>query len=199
MKIAYNASNFPVTPGFVPTNGDSFLSCSWNDLVWAAITTGKPENTFLFLHRWHSFAEMIVRTYSIYANLLEKKDRIHRSQLFENLDPTEKGATSYFLGMVVAKLFATKLFNIPWVFHVSMASSLNHTVSFSKFSKSQPDLIGFSNSKGWLIFETKGRTNGFDQIALKSAKRQTQMINSINGVSPFLRVAMQMYFNKSQL
>ncbi|MFZ0336615.1 MAG: hypothetical protein WAL45_01165 [Terracidiphilus sp.] len=40
------------------------------------------------------------------------------------LDQLEKGPTSYFLGMAVAKLFAEKLLKTLWLFHFSMTGPL---------------------------------------------------------------------------
>jgi len=61
----------------------------------------------------------------MYANLRQRGQQIDRSSLYGSLDVTEKSATSYFLGMAMAKLFAAPLFATPWLFHVSMASGVS--------------------------------------------------------------------------
>lgn len=137
---------------------------------------------------------MVVRTHTIYANLRQRGLYVDRSSLYESLDPTEKGATSYFLGMAMAKLFAAELFATPWLFHVSQASADGTMISFKRGTKSQPDLIGQRTTGDWIVVEAKGRTNGLDASALAKAKLQTAMIRTINGAQPSLRVALQVYF-----
>lgn len=194
VRIPYTASNFPTT---LPANlsGSHTLTTSWMDLVWSAITTGKPGASHLLTHRWHSLADSVVRSYTIYANLRQLGQYIGRSSLYESLDPTEKSATSYFLGMTMAKLFAAKRFETPWLFHVSQATAGGAMISFKRGSKSQPDLIGLNRTGDWIVVEAKGRTHGLDAAALAKAKLQTSMIRSINGVRPHLQVALQAFFD----
>jgi hypothetical protein len=149
----------------------------------------------LLAHRWHSMADVVVRSHMIYANLRQRGVRVDRSTLYNCLDPTEKGATSYFLGMSMAKLFAAELFDTPWLFHVSQATSGGASLIFNRGSKSQPDLIGQSSAGDWIVVEAKGRTNGLDNKALSKAKLQTSMIRTVNGTPPSLRVALQTYFD----
>jgi len=193
MRIPYIATNFP-SGSSAALVGNRHLTTSWTDIVWAAVTAGKPGASHLLAHRWHSLADLVVRTHAVYANLQQRGQQIDRSPLYDSLDPTEKGATSYFLGMAMAKLFAAPLFATPWLFHVSMASGLGTTLSFKRGSKSQPDLIGQTTSGEWIIVEAKGRTNGLDANTLKKAKAQTRMIRTVNGHAPTLRVALQVYF-----
>jgi hypothetical protein len=198
MRIPYHASNFP--PGSPPgLSGKHLLNTTWPDIVWAAITAGKPGASHLLAHRWHSLADIVVRSHTIYANLRQRGARIDRSTLYDALDPTEKGATSYFLGMAMAKLFASELLDTPWLFHVSQATSGGASIAFLPGSKSQPDLIGQNSGGDWIVVEAKGRTNGLDIKALNKAKVQTTMIRTINAAPPALRVALQAYFDDELL
>jgi hypothetical protein len=194
MRIPYVATNFPTS---VATTFPStpYLEASWTDLVWAAITAGKPGASYLLAHGWHSLADLVVRTHTVYAHLRQRWQYCERSSLYDALDPSEKSATSYFLGMTMAKLFAARFLDTPWLFHVSSASVAGATISFKPGTKSRPDLIGQSSAGNWIVVEAKGRTNGFDAVALQKAKQQTRMIRQVNGAAPLLRVALQAYFN----
>ena len=194
MLIPYTATNFAATS---PARliGSHTLPTTWTDIVWAAVTAGKSGAAHLLAHRWHSMADVVVRSHTIYANLRQRGVHVDRSTLYDCLDPTEKGATSYFLGMAMAKLFAAELFATPWLFHVSQATSGGARIVFKRGSKSQPDLIGQSSVGDWIVVEAKGRTNGLDSKALAKAKLQTAMIRTINGTPPSLRVALQVYFD----
>ncbi len=191
-NIPYRASNFATTWG-AALSGSHTLSVSWGELVWAAVTMGKPGTAFLLSHGWHSVSDTIVRTHNVYANLRASARRYEKSTLYENLDPTEKGATSYFIGMMAAKLVGARLLDTPWLFHLSMFSSLGGTASL--VGNSSPDLIGTNTSGDWVVVEAKGRTNGYDSVAMTTAKTQTRQVRRINGTNPVLRVATQAYFS----
>ncbi|WP_250504578.1 hypothetical protein [Caballeronia sp. AZ7_KS35] len=166
--------------------GNKDLTISWTDIVLAAVTAGKPGALHLLAHRSHSLANLVVRTHALYANLQQREQKLDRSSLYDSLDPTEKGATSYFLGMAMAKLFAAPLFATPWLFHVSMASGLGTTLCFKLGSKSQPDLLGKTTSGEWIIVEAKGRTKGLDLHLNVDAAfgRYYPFVEAITGRSP---------------
>lgn len=165
----------------------------WEELVWAAITMGKPGVAFLLAHGWHSVADMVVRSHTVYANLRHSSGFMEKSSLYDALDPTEKGATSYFIGMLAAKILGARLLGVPWLFHLSMLDSLGGYSTLA--SKSEPDLVGLTRSRDWVIAEAKGRTGGYSQSAMTKAKLQTRQVRRINGKLPSLRVAVQAFFN----
>ena len=191
-NIQYRAKNFPGHFGswFI---GKHSLQVSWEEMVWAAITMGKPGVAFLLAHGWHSVADMVVRSHTVYANLRHSSGSIEKSSLYDALDPTEKGATSYFMGMLAAKILGARLLNVPWLFHLSMLDSLGGCASMS--SNSEPDLVGLKRNRDWVVAEAKGRTGGYSQSAMNKAKQQTRQLRRINGRSPILRVAVQAFFN----
>jgi hypothetical protein len=186
-RITYTASNFAGHWGPRLT-GMHEIQISWPELIWAAVTIGKPGVSYLLAHGWHSASDIIVRSHTVYANLRQVPSRhIEKSSLYVALDPTEKGATSYFIGMMAAKIVAARLLDTPWLFHLSMFHTLGgHT---TLLGKSQPDLVGLNRTRGWVVVEAKGRTNGHSASAALAAKAQTRQLRQINGVSPILRVA----------
>ena len=46
--------------------------------------------------------------------------KLVRTDLFKQMDPTEKGAVSYFLGLLTCKMFASKLLDAPWALHLDV-------------------------------------------------------------------------------
>lgn len=194
LVIPYRATGFPMAAG-ISLHGAHDLPVTWEDLIWAGITVGKPGAGYLFAHGWHSINDIIVRIHTIYATLRESGGQFRRSTLYDAQDPSEKGATSYFLGMVVAKLFAEKLLKTPWLFHFSMTGSLGLPVRVR--GALEPDLLGWLPGGSWLVAEAKGRTNGFSQSALDKAKRQTKAVTAVSGTPPSVRVAVQAHFDPS--
>ena len=191
-RIQYHATNFPPRYG-AALSGTHNLTVTWAELVWAAITFGKPGLAHLLSHGMHSISDMIVRSHTVYANLHQTGLHLEKSALYEDLDPTEKGATSYFLGMMAAKIICSRLLDTPFVFHLSMLKTLGGTMVLHK--KSQPDLIGLNSAGNWVVAEAKGRTNGYSPDAMTKAKLQTRQLRMINGTYPSLRVGIQAYFS----
>jgi hypothetical protein len=63
--------------------------------------------------------------------------KLVRTDAFMQMDPTEKGALNYFLGLVACKLFASKLLDAPWTLHLDVyRGALNPRL----FSVSPPEM-----------------------------------------------------------
>lgn len=150
--IPYIATNFPKHWG-PALSGQHNLRLSWHEIVWAAITMGKPGVAFLLSHGWHSVSDLIVRSHTVYANLRESSPYFEKSGLYASLDPTEKSGVFYFMGMVVAKVLEVRLLDTPWLFHISMFNALDGSVSL--IAKSQPDLIGLRRNRDWVSLKPK--------------------------------------------
>ncbi len=178
--------------GFGPSIRAGNLSVTWAELVWGAVTYGKSSSCYHLKHPGHSRAEKKYRTYLLYTCLTQKDSNLFKSGLYAEMDQTEKGAASYFLGMTLTKLFAGRLLGTPLLWHVSTSSQ---AISFIP-GKSRPDLIGCSSRLNeWIVAEAKGRSDGFDSSALSKAKAQSQMITTINGKAPKFRFGSESYFS----
>lgn len=190
--IPYRAANFG--PSWGPClSGKRCLCVSWEELVWAAVTVGKPGIAYLLAHGWHSVSDVIIRSHTVYANLRQTSIFCEKSTLYDALDPTEKGAISYFVGMMAAKVLSARLLNTPWLFHLSMLPAKGGTPALH--GKSEPDLIGRNRKNDWIVVEAKGRTRGYSGAAMSAAKAQTRRLRMINGSYPALRVGIQAYFS----
>ena len=79
--------------------------------LWAALTLGRPNLNFVFRHGQASQYEALFRL-SLVRMALEQRpagSRLRRTSAFKALDPTEKGAVNYFVGMTFCKLFADEV------------------------------------------------------------------------------------------
>ena len=190
-KIQYTASEFPPAMGS-NFKGQHSFNISWFDIIWAAVSVGKMDLNDLLGHNHFSLDEFRYRMFMIMANLWEKNDYIYRSPAYDSLDPTEKGAISYFLGMAFAKLIGLYLFNVPWLIHLQ---KLDPTTVETLPGRSRPDMVGFDINGNLLVMEAKGRTGGFDQSAIDNAKKQAAQIRSINSQLPFCKVASEVFFS----
>ncbi|MBV4425521.1 hypothetical protein [Clostridium tyrobutyricum] len=199
-KFYYDANGFGKHWGNL-LNGRNELICTWSEIIWAAITVGKRNLTDVWKYNQYSFFEAIFRTTMIFANLMtqdtgnKNKDyRILKTDVYKSLDPSEKNAISYFIGLMSTKLIAGRLFNIPWLMHLDVyKKSVN--IKTINGDKSRPDFIGINSSNKWFVFEAKGRSHSFNKEALNKAKMQTRKLRKISGNYPNLRVAVQSSFS----
>ncbi len=119
IEIDYESEGF--APGSSVANGYGVLVTSWDELLWAAVTVGRPNRQYVFRHGISSMYEALFR-WSLVRMALEQcrpaAYRLRRTTAAKTLDPSEKGAVNYFLGLAICKLFADKLLQAPWLMHL---------------------------------------------------------------------------------
>ena len=195
--IPCESDSFP--PGSLPSRTND-LEVTWNDILWAAVTVGRPNRHYVFRHGDASMYEAIFR-WSLVRMALEQSGpggyRLRRTPAAQTLDPTEKGAVNYFLGMTFCKLFAAKLLNTPWLLHLDVfRPQLNAALT----GRSRPDLVGWEHrTNKWHAFECKGRTSPPDQSVKQKAKEQAHRLTSVNGTRCSLHIGAITYFRDDVL
>jgi hypothetical protein len=192
-KFIYTAEDFGPCWG-ASLSGTNELACSWDEIVWAAITVGKRNWSDVWKHRNYSMIEAVFRASIIFAYFMEdgRTNNIVKSVIYKDLDPSEKSAVSYFHGIILSKILANRLFNVPWLMHLDVYKSrIRHHI----VNNSRPDLIGLNVRREWFIFEAKGRSNSFNRDSLEKAKNQTRQLRTIEGQFPVMRAAVQSYFS----
>ena len=198
LEIRYDAEGFPTSIN-VP-NGAGKLAVTWDDILWAAVTIGRPNLYYVFQHGRASIFEAIFRL-SLTRMALEQHDPttrdLRRTDAAKTLDPTEKGAVNYFLGMTFCKLFAARMLNTPWLLHLDV---FRHQLHVTTSSRSRPDLVGREHgSSRWHVFECKGRIRAPDAAVKNKAKDQVQHATSVDGVNCTLHVGTVTYFRNDVL
>lgn len=188
--------NFPV--GSPVRNGFATLNLTWPKLVWAAISVGKGSLAHIHQHGQYSTFEILYRAAIIYANLTEGHNtQIDRSEAYDGLDPSEKGAISYFLGLALTKAFVDEFLGVPWLMHVDVYRR-QLGVNLAAVG-GRPDLFGEDLSGRWVVAESKGRTNDHDDGALVRAKQQASQVIDIGGVPPYLSIGVVSSFSGGRL
>ena len=107
--------------------------------------------------------------------------RLRRTAAARTLDPTEKGAVNYFLGLTICKLFAAKLLDAPWMLHLDV---FRPYLDVMLASRSRPDLVGQTLAGNWIVLECKGRISSPDTAVKNRAKQQAMRVVSISGAAP---------------
>ena len=199
--IDYKPVGFPTKLG-ARLSEPNKLHCLWSDIVWSAITVGRKNWPHVVRHRKYSYLEMIYRSAMLYANLQESRRRssqgstyhnyLVKSPAYESLDPSEKSAISYFLGLTAAKLFAAKLLGISWLMHLDVYQDLLDPQISGNL---RPDLVGIDSNSDWVVIEAKGRSNGLNKAHVRKAKKQAQAVAKIAGRRPTQYIGLASYFS----
>ncbi len=144
LAIPYESEGFPPA-GFI-RNGHGLLQTSWDELLWAALTVGRPSRQYVFRHGNASIYEAMFRL-SLTRMALEQSGpsarRLRRTDAAKTLDPSEKGAINYFLGVTVCKLFCERLLQTPWLLHLDV---FRPQLDPDLRGRSRPDLVGQTNN-----------------------------------------------------
>jgi hypothetical protein len=195
--IPYVTEDFP--SGTIP-NGSFELGTNWDEILWAALTVGRPNRQYVLRYGKPSAFEALFRI-SLVRVALEQRTpgsyRLRRTAAAKSLDPSEKGAINYFLGIAVCKLFAAKLLETPWVLHLDVFRQQLNAVLFTR---SRPDLVGIQNGTGaWLAFECKGRVSKLTEAEIAKAKQQAMRIATVDGRGCTLHVGTTTFFQNEGL
>jgi hypothetical protein len=196
--IDYESDGFP-SSGPV-ANGSDVLSVSWDDLLWAAITVGRPSRHFVFRYGAASLYEALFRASALRMTLEQISPgtrRLRRTAAAKSLDPSEKGAVNYFLGLTLCKLFAEMKLNAPWLLHLDVFRDRLNPRLLS--GRSRPDLIGRTTGGKWIALESKGRVSPPSADAKTKAKEQAERVVSIRGTPVSYRIGGFAYFKDDVL
>jgi hypothetical protein len=178
--IAYTSSDFPSANAKV-ANGTRWENFEWSDLIWAAITVGRGGWFDVIQHGKPSAYEILFRACLLKTALQTpvSPQRFMWTSVYRNLDPSEKGAISYFIGLTMCKMFAERFLDVPWLLHLDVYRAQLNPILLR--GRSRPDLVGQSVRGEWVVFESKGRTNGPSDADKLKAKVQARRLTHIKG------------------
>lgn len=175
-SIYYDLEGFagPLPNGLTsPGNGNHRVGMA--RLVWAATTIG----TTPFGPRLHAGRALEVqwRSAMMRASIEPRPVHYRRSDRYARLDPSEKGAVSFFLGQAQAKVFAHDFFRVSRFVHYD-AYLAYHGRSRRR---TRPDFVGFCGQHLAIAAEAKGRSQSFDDSLITNAKKQAVSLPGIAG------------------
>ncbi|MFN3321447.1 MAG: hypothetical protein ACK43M_22155 [Allorhizobium sp.] len=178
--IDYENEDFPSSN--LP-DGKHRLATNWDEILWAAITVGRPNTFHVFRHGTASLHEARFR-FSMVRMALQQRSasgqKVIRTDLFKRMDPTEKGAVNYFLGLILCKLFSAKLLDAPWTIHLDVFRSWLAPGLLA--GRSRPDMVARSDVTGhWHAFECKGRASNPGEEEKRKAKAQACRLVRVGG------------------
>lgn len=166
-------------PNGLPATRHGRHSVTPSRLVWAAVTVGTTP--FGPRHR-QSALELQWRAAMMRASI-EQNSKFHtRSTSYARLDPSEKGAVSFFLGQAQAKLFAHDFFRVSRFVHYDSFLASQHSLAPRR--RTRPDFIGFHGRRTAIAVEAKGRSQKVQSGTITAAKAQVRSLPLIHGHGP---------------
>jgi hypothetical protein len=203
LNIPFESQDFPQAYSL---GNIGVLNTNWDDILWSALTVGRPNRAYVFQHSSASFYEAVFRCSLVKMAVRQNNPNslrsfLYRTSAFRTLDPSEKGAINYFLGLTFCKLFAASLLNTPWLLHLDVFRS-HFDIEMVLHSRSRPDLIGKENNSQsdiWHVFECKGRANQPSQDVLDKAKAQAQRLIAVNNNTCTLHIGTITHFREDVL
>jgi len=182
--LSYEARNFSTPLG---ASAAGSLSLSLARLVWGAVTVGMTP--FSMGGSPRPLLELGWRAALTAASLTgdPASGRWAMTAGYRRLDPSEKRAVSYFLGMTQAKITCEYLLRAPHLIHLDAYLALIGQPSRA----SRPDLIGLSLPRldCTIAVEAKGRTGARTSRVTGAAKKQAQSLPAVVSASSAVRVA----------
>jgi hypothetical protein len=181
--LYYEARKFS-TPLAEPASG--LLSVPLGELLWGAITVGATPIAMGGTPR--PLVELCWRAALAAASLEEDSSgRWAMTDGYRRLDPSEKRAVSYFLGMTQAKIMCERLLFAPHLIHLdAFLAMIGQSARTSR-----PDLVGLSlpAMDVTIAVEAKGRMGGRVDEVMRKAKEQARSLPGVLSTSSALRVA----------
>lgn len=115
--------------------------------------------------------------------LTEEHGSIFLTEDHVGLDGSEKAAMSYWQGMVFAKLAAEKVLNIPWLAHAD-ALEKSGVLKRKTGTDQRADMAGRDHQGLWHVIESKGYSVHPGLKAIRNAKDQAAVVETINSLPP---------------
>lgn len=203
-RIYYTASQYTGNYAHINQNVESYINCRKIDLYRSIITVGNPsfitKEDIRINGLWRTISNSIIRKILlVQTNIESNQGGIYLHPIFNTHVSDEKRIVSYNLGMAIAKLYASELFNIPNLIHVETLKQQGAIDINLTNDHKEPDLVGMSPDGLWHIFEAKGMSSNNLNSKIIEAKAQAQKVNTIHGNIPATLNACATYFSNTKI
>lgn len=188
-------------------NSCQSINPSFHRLIWASVTAGyRPRE--VWEHGNYSVWDAISKFATLWSSLRIENNHLVKSSLFLALDPSEKGANSYRIGMMGAKLVASELLGIHWLLHVDThrialkigRGTMRKANNAKTGTRAKGDFVGLGlQHRRWVAVEAKGRFNKLSQTELNKALNQVSTISTVRGRRVICHAVSAAQFNTNRL
>jgi len=161
------------------------IQFSWPQLRHAVVTMGSPSLRAAMPSTQHAFAFALHKIFALESVIdIDDQGMLQLPDRYEDLDQSEKGVLSYWLGMCVTKVVAAEILDVPWPVHLR---HLMKAIDVTLNSRKLPDYAGFDSDGGWHVIEAKGWKSRPSEAVRARWKQQVSSIGQISGKGPVTR------------
>lgn len=178
--VKMNARGFK--QNYTHFNGTTYENISKVGVCRAAITLGASDRLD-FIHGWRSLPWRVLEGVLGIRLLSSNRGNLEISDVFKDMDQTEKATATHWLGMAFTKLAAERRLGIPWLNRVDSLIKKG-VLTLAAGTNERGDLVGKDHNQDWHVLEAKGRSYNVSSTLIEQAKRQAARIKYINGRQP---------------
>ncbi len=164
-------------------NGSRRRNVSRLAFLRAALTVGMQKTSGYNTFGWREFLHRFGIGLSAFSFLERRRSGLCVARAYSGLDMSEKGAASYWYGMIFAKLAGESELSIPWLYGVDWLRSIG-LLATTAGTKERGDLAGLSPDGYWHVIEAKGRSNSYPSALIVKAKKQAGCVKTISRHPP---------------
>lgn len=176
----------------------SVLEISIPELLHSVVTSTFPLSRVFSGFTRKRKGELIQKCALVEASLEEKQGGFGKAQTIQFLDSVEKSVVSYYLGIILTKVVAKRIFDVDYVTHLQLIKDKGGSYFGYIDKKRRSELIGAQPGIGYSVFSAKGRSNN-SMEALEEGAAQVEEIASVNGKTPSVRAVAMTYYEKGIL
>ena len=149
-----------------------------NDIITTSMQEFKRESVELGSFKGYTLSPRGISFYESIPELalIDSANYWSKSDDYASAEPSIKVSISFLLGMILTRIIAKRVYNLPAIFHLKDSIA----VSFSTSGRI-PDFVGFNSNGDAYLFEAKG-TNMKYTGDISSAKGQLQAISLVSSV-----------------
>ena len=161
------------------------IQFNWPQLRHAVVTMGFPSLRAALPSTQHALAFALHKIFALECIIkIDDRGTLKLHDKYENLDQSEKGVLSYWLGMCIAKIVAYEILDVSWPVHFRHFMKEN---PIEMNIKKSPDYVGSDSKGNWHVIEAKGFHPEPGLINRGRWKEQVGSIDSILGKPPETR------------
>lgn len=198
-KLNVEAAGYGGGEGFLKEDTD--LTVTDGELLHAIVACGIPSERLWPEYPGKRRAELNHRLSLVEYSLDARGEYLRKSSRILDLDESERGLVSYYLGMYITKLVSSKVYGIDYLVPVQSIQRESGKESLRFRGKRRTDLIGCrrgEEGESYSVWAAKGRSNN-SVSALEEGCRDAGEILSVNGKIPYRSDSCMTYYGSKCL
>ncbi len=133
----------------------------------------------------HAFAFALHKIFALESVIeIDEEGTLHLPPRYGDLDQSEKGVLSYWLGMCIAKVVAAEILDVPWPVHLR---HLMKAIQIYMRDKKFPDYVGIDSQTNWHVIEAKCFQTEPGRLHRKRWEEQVDSVDLISDMLPDTR------------